>query len=309
MLHVERQSTEYLETGRSRPTKAVPVRRGQLNDARAGHQCRESRQLTRRRAGKARHNVLAKINTGLPLALFVVTVGLCLVTLTGLAEAQGTGPATAASTSAVDSILSWARIAQAIAAVIALVLGGIFAWRRGFIFRHQQPHVTISHDVTHRPIGHGYLHIEVTATLHNTSRVKVEFRDGLFTVERLAPVDGDTADRLFDDVIDKDFYESPKWDVLGERRLQWGKDELIVEPGEMAATTFEHIVSDAVESVLVTTYFYNTQVVGEIPVGINPRDADRRKRLRSLRRISGPRGWTRTTAHDIKSTIHDLEPG
>ena len=153
------------------------------------------------------------------------------------------------------------------------------------------------------------MHIEVTATLHNTSRVKVEFRDGLFTVERLAPLDRDTADRLFDDVIDKEFYESPKWDVLGERRLQWGKDELIVEPGEMATTTFEHIVSDAVESVLVTTYFYNTQVVGEIPVGINPREANRRKRLRSLLRVSGPRGRTRTTAHDIKSTIHDLEYG
>ena len=254
-------------------------------------------------------DVFKTMNAEPALGLVLAMAGFCIAILTGLTEAQGTGPATTPSVSVADNIYSWVRIAQAVATIIALALGGIFAWRRGFIFRHQQPHVTISHDVTHRPIGYGYLHIEVTATLHNTSRVKVEFRDGLFTVEQLAPVDGDMAERLFDDVIDKDFYESPKWDVLGERRLQWGKDELIVEPGEMATTTFEHILSNAIESVLVTTYFYNTQVVGEIPVGINPRDADRRKRLRSLWRISGPRGWTRTTGHDIKSTTYDLEPG
>ena len=98
--------------------------------------------------------------------------------------------------------------------VIAIVLGGFFAWRRGFIFRHEQPHVTISHDVTHRQIGHGYVHIEVTATLYNSSRVKMEFRDGLFTVEQLAPVAEDMVERLFDEIMDNDLYESPKWDLL-----------------------------------------------------------------------------------------------
>lgn len=265
--------------------------------------------MTQRSAGKARHNVLAKINTGLPSALFVATVGFCLVILTGLTEAQGTGPATAASASAVNNILSWARIAQAIATVIALALGGIFAWRRGFIFRYQQPHVTISHDVTNRHIGHGYVHIEVTAALHNTSRVKVEFRDGLFTVEQLAPVDGEMAERLFEEIFDKDLYESPKWVILRERRLEWSRYGLIVEPGEKATVTFEHIVSDAIESVLITTFFYNTRVFGKIPSEMETRNIERRKQFWRPWRASGPRGWTRTTTHDIYPASYDLGPG
>ena len=233
-------------------------------------------------------DVFKTMNTGPAVGLVLAMAGFCIAILTGLTEAQGTGPATA-------NVLSWARIAQAIATVIALTLGGIFAWRRGFIFRHQQPHVTISHDVTHRHIGHGYVHIEVTATLHNSSRVKVEFRDGLFTIEQLAPIEGKMAERLFEKTFEKDLYENPKWILLRERRLEWSKDELIVEPGEKAAATFEHIVSNAVKSVLVTTYFYNRRVIGKIPAGMNSRNAERRKVIGCLWETSGPRGWTRIT--------------
>ena len=248
------------------------------------------------------------MNTGPAAGLVLAMAGFCIAILTGSTEAQGAGPATTSSASVADNIYSWVRIAQAVATIIALALGGIFAWRRGLIFRHQQPHVTISHNVTNRHIGHGYVHIEVTATLHNTSRVKMEFLDGLFTVERLAPVDGDMAERLFDETIDKELYESPKWDLLSARRLEWAKDELIVEPGEKAATTLEHIVSDSVESVLIATYFYNTRAMGKIPTGINTRGVDRKKRLRFWR-VSGPRGWIRTTAHDINPADNRLQTG
>lgn len=253
--------------------------------------------------------MLAKINTASATALFVATVWCCLALLVGSTVAQGNESPGSGSASMTDNVLSWARIAQAVATAIALVLGGIFAWRRGFIFRHQQPHVTVSHDVTHRHIGHGYVHIEVTATLHNTSRVKVEFRDGLFTVEQLAPVTGDRADLLFKEIFDKDLYESPKWVILRERRLEWTKDGLIVEPGEKATATLEHIVSDAVESVLITTFFYNTRVFGKIPSEMKTRNIERRRRFRWLWRTSGPRGWTRTTAYDINPASYDLESG
>lgn len=239
------------------------------------------------------------LNTALTIALAVVIAGFCFALSTGLTQAQGTEPATTAPVSITNNVHLWVSIAQGVATVIAIVLGGFFAWRRGFIFRHEQPHVTISHDVTHRRIGHGYIHIEVTATLHNSSRVKMEFRDGLFTVEQLAPLALNDAERLFEELFDRDLYESPKWDLLRERRLEWSKDELVAEPGEKVTATFEHIVSNAVQSVLITTYFYNTRVMGKIPAEMKPREADRRKRFWWSRRPSGPKGWGRTTAYDI----------
>ena len=237
-------------------------------------------------------------DTALAIALAVAIAVFCFALSSGVSEAQGTEPATTGSASVTDNGYLWVSIIQG----IAIVLGGIFAWRRGLIFRHEQPHVTISHDVTHRRIGHGYIHIEVTATLHNSSRVKMEFRDGLFTIEQLAPVSLKDAELLFEELFEKDLYETPKWRLLRERRLEWGKDELIVEPGEKVTATFEHIVSSAVESVLITTYFYNTRVMGKLPAEISPRKAEKKKRLRWLWRISGPRGWIRATAHDIVLT-------
>lgn len=239
------------------------------------------------------------INLATAIALGVVIAVFCFTLSTGLAEAQGGEQATTGSASVADTFYLWVSIAQGVATIIAIVLGGIFAWRRGLIFRHEQPHVTISHDVTHRQIGHGYIHIEVTATLHNSSRVKMEFRDGLFTVEQLAPLSLKDAERLFEELFDRDLYESPKWDLLRERRLEWSKDELVAEPGEKVPATFEHIVSNAVQSVLITTYFYNTRVMGKIPAEMKPREAERRKRFWWSRRPSGPKGWGRTTAYDI----------
>ena len=239
------------------------------------------------------------INLATAIALGVVIAVFCFTLSTGLAKAQGGEQATTGSASVADTFYLWVSIAQGVATIIAIVLGGIFAWRRGLIFRHEQPHVTISHDVTHRQIGHGYIHIEVTATLHNSSRVKMEFRDGLFTVEQLAPLSLKDAERLFEELFDRDLYESPKWDLLRERRLEWSKDELVAEPGEKVPATFEHIVSNAVQSVLITTYFYNTRVMGKIPAEMKPREAERRKRFWWSRRPSGPKGWGRTTAYDI----------
>ena len=244
--------------------------------------------------------VLRMINTALVIALAVAIAGFCCDLSTGLAEAQGIEPATTGSASVADNVYLWVGIAQGVATIIAIVLGGFFAWRRGFIFRHWQPHVTISHDVTHRQVSPENVHIEITAILHNSSQVKVEFRDGLFTVEQLAPVSDEYVEQLYGKTfVDKERYEAPEWHRLKEIRLEWEEDELIAEPGEKVAVTLEYIVPNYVESVLITTYFYNTRVIGKIPAEINPRDAERKKQRRWLWRISGPRGWIRTTAHDI----------
>ena len=240
------------------------------------------------------------LNIALTTALAVVIACFCFAFSSGVAEAQGTEQATTGLVSVVDDIHLWVSIAQGVATIIAIVLGGIFAWQRGFIFRHWQPHVTISHDVTHRRVSPENIHVEITAILHNSSQVKVEFLDGLFTVEQLAPVSDEYVERLYGKTfVDKERYEAPEWHCLKEIRLEWKEDELIAEPGEKVAVTLEYVVPNYVESVLITTYFYNTRVMGKIPAEMNPRDAERKKQRRWLWRISGPRGWIRTTAHDI----------
>ena len=78
---------------------------------------------------------------------------------------------------------------------------------------------------------------------------------------------------------------------------------------EQVAVTLEYIVPNYVESVLITTYFYNTQVMEKMPAEMNPREADKRKRLWYFWRPSGPKGWGRTTAYDINLAGDHLESG
>ena len=221
--------------------------------------------------------------------------------MTGMVEAQESTSvsATAAPESLAKSFNLWAVAAQAAFTSAAIVVGGIFAWRRGYLFRIGQPHLTIAHDVTHRQVSPGYTHIEVTATLHNRSRVKVEIRNGLFTIQQIAPATDEDIEYVYSKVYNgNNEYGDLAWDVLDEIPRVWNKDELVAEPGESVTATFEYFVPNYVQSILLTTYFYNSRVMGTIDDLKCSRAAEKKRQL-WFWEISGPRGWTRTTACDM----------
>ena len=213
------------------------------------------------------------------------------------------------STPVASSLLDWSGIAQSIATVVAIVIGGYLAWRNWHLFRSREPHVNVSHEISHRFIGSEYVHIAVTATLHNSSRVNVEFRDGSFTLQQIAPASDEDINDLYTQVFNDKVQTYLQWTTLEDVRRDWGEDELVVEPGESETETYEFIVSRDVESVVITTYFYNSRVLGKIPDDTELRDAQRRKhKVWQWREVRGPRGWSRTTVYDIMVGNHRLNP-
>ena len=84
-----------------------------------------------------------------------------------------------------------ADIVQAVATVAAIVIVGVFAWRNLWWLRTFQPHITITHSVSHRPVGTQYIHLAVVATLYNSSRVKVEIQEGVFQLAQVSPIEDD----------------------------------------------------------------------------------------------------------------------
>ena len=208
-----------------------------------------------------------------------------------------------------DTFQFWTITIESVITIIAIVIAGIFAWRNGIIFRHRSPHINIAHDVTRRFISPSYTHLIVTATLHNSSRVKVEFRDGFVVLQKIAPLDDDELTQLYaqfsDDAVSaSEGAEDIQWETLDEMRNVWNKDEMMVEPGSAATLTIEFIVPKTIHAVLITTYLYNTRVMGKIDNAFaDIDDAPKRKHwLLRWREIEGTRGWTRTTAYDIFHT-------
>ena len=170
---------------------------------------------------------------------------------------------------------------QGIGTIVAICVGGAFAYYRLQIFRSFEPHLTITNKVSHRRIGHSYVHIAVTATLLNSSRVKIDLREGYFLLMQIAPTSDEEAERLYQQVFVNHEYDDFQWRTLEVSPRVWQENELIVEPGESHRETCEFIVSAGVESVLVYSYFYNSK---------------------ASERPEASEGWAATTVHDI----HDI---
>ncbi len=152
---------------------------------------------------------------------------------------------------------SLAGIVQAVVTILAIVGGGAFAAYKWQVFRDYAPHLTISHRVSHRPVGDSYVHIDVTATLQNSSKVRIELHEGFFRLQQIAPMSDEEVEALYAQVFVDQEHDYLQWPTGDEARRTWDKDELIVEPGEVHRETFEFMVSKEVEAVMVYTYFYN----------------------------------------------------
>ena len=66
-----------------------------------------------------------------------------------------------------------AKTVQALGTLAAILAGGVFALYKLQVFRDFQPHLTITHEISHRPIGDSYVHLDVTVTLRNSSKTHV----------------------------------------------------------------------------------------------------------------------------------------
>ena len=151
-----------------------------------------------------------------------------------------------------------AAMVQASVTALAITVAGVFAGRKLQVFRDFEPHLTISHDISHRRVGDSYVHIFVTATLRNSSKVAVDIRRAMFWVQHVSPVSNEEVERLHSDVFLRGIQQDLQWPVIQDRERVWNPYQVIVEPGETYSEPIEFIVgSAAVETVMVYTYFYN----------------------------------------------------
>ena len=168
-----------------------------------------------------------------------------------------------------------ARITQASVTAIIVAVGAMFAAVKFQIFRESAPHVTVTQTVTHRRIGDSYVHLMVTATLYNSSKVKMDFRRAHFRLHQVAPATDEEVEMLYSDVFVEQKHRSLQWLILDTVWLDQKGYTISVEPGESHQETCEFIVTTEVETVLIDTFFYDP------------------------RQPAIPEGWGTTSIYDI----------
>lgn len=172
-------------------------------------------------------------------------------------------------------------IVQLFVTALIIAVGGFFAYLKLQLFRDFEPHLTVTQSVSHRRIGRQFMHVAVTATLHNNSRVKVDVDKGYISLLQISPIDDEIVTQKYAEVfgdIDNDSVKHFQWVELDTIRRASGDDPLVIEPGESHIELGEFIVSDAVEAVLAYSYFHNSRY--------------------TIGSASAP-GWTASTVYDI----------
>ncbi len=159
-----------------------------------------------------------------------------------------------------------------------MALGALFAYRNSLLFRSFEPHLTVTQAVASRAVGTQYVHISVITTLRNSSKVKVEIREGLFRIQQIQPMSDEDVEHLYNQSFKPGAFSSIDWPVLDTVTWQREPGALVVEPGESHQEPCEFIVSKDVEAILVYSYFYN---------------------LAYMEGSQSAQGWTATTFYDV----------
>ena len=173
-----------------------------------------------------------------------------------------------------------ADIVLALVTIFAILFGGIFAAIKFELFRDFEPHLNVTHTIGHRNIGESYVHLDVTAALYNSSRVKVELKSGLFTLQEVAPVSDDLEleDRLEARNLVAENIAFSQWPILDQFSCDWSDHNLTIEPGQTFQETVEFVISREITTVAIHAFFYNSRF-GE--------------------GLEKPEGWNITTVYDI----------
>lgn len=117
--------------------------------------------------------------------------------------------------------------------------------------REAVPHLSISHDVSHFSDEDNFVHINVTANLHNSSKVQVKIRKAELVLFQALPV----LDDKFEILASTCKAHHIPWQLSGKRLPNW--DELSIEPGQTIQLIFAIKIPKSVKSILVHTHFSN----------------------------------------------------
>lgn len=146
-----------------------------------------------------------------------------------------------------------ATTVQAIGTLTAVFVGGGFAFYRLHLLRTFHPHLTITHEISHRTVGDSYVHIAVTVTALNSSSVLVAPRQGALRLQQISPSTDETVERLFSDDSRGEAYDVA-WPTLSYVSREWEEGDLVIEPGERVADTYEFAIPKEIGTVLAYSF-------------------------------------------------------
>jgi hypothetical protein len=175
----------------------------------------------------------------------------------------------------VETFLHWAQGAQAVAAVFALIVGGIWTYLLFVRNRLGKPSAKVSHQVTTRDMGECGQLVHVGILVQNQSTVLIKIREGEVRLIPVLPLPTDIVAGLREHQCPLAEGMEIDWPVRETRHFDWRQAPREIEPRESDTFYFDFVVDQPLSTFEVYSYFKNVS-----------------KRRREI-------GWNTTSIHDV----------
>jgi len=160
---------------------------------------------------------------------------------------------------------------QSIATTVAILVGGIWAYRLFWLKRQKYPRVGIQHHILDTPLTQQKTVLNVTVDLSNDSDVLIELKSGEIWIQQVLPLpsnltkaidEGKDPVRLLREVISDEarvmWSTEVAWPLIAQYHLDfesWHKKE--VEPGNQLQLRYDFVLDSDVKHVKIYSFYEN----------------------------------------------------
>lgn len=181
---------------------------------------------------------------------------------------QVCGVGTAPTQTYASCVKDAGALLQSIFTIVALCIGGAWAWFLLCQKRQIQPRANVAHEITAVQLGNDEMMIHATIQVSNIGDVLVCLTSGYVRVQQIVPVAIDVPREFAnEDVVRKepDDVHSPTWEQIAwwpcwEVKLSWPPGDCRIEPGEIEGLHCEFVLPSTVKTIRLSSYLENVRV-------------------------------------------------
>lgn len=140
-----------------------------------------------------------------------------------------------------------------LAQIVAVLVGGVWAYRRFIRQREHQPKANINHLLDWFFLDPDHRYVRVTAHVKNIGQIAIKPPNLTIELRQLAPLPPDVASRLHDlPLMDPEVVRS-NFPDLGKREVDVAEESILLDPGEEHDFSADFVLKRDVEVIEVTS--------------------------------------------------------
>lgn len=174
------------------------------------------------------------------------------------------------------------EIFESLVTGFAMIIGGIWAYRKFVRQRKDYPRVALQHRIIEKELNDKKKLIHLIVEVKNTGNVRLFIKYYDVRLNQVLPLSMDLKDKIsnHEDPADEDWYEI-FWPNIYMRKKTYDDEECFeMEPSEMEEFHFDFVIDKEITTIQIYSYFKNVRKAHEREVG-----------------------WQCTTFHDLDNKI------